>query len=188
MSRTASLLVFTVLAACAADVDGGDPTDPNPNSPNPNDPNDPNDPDPSGTLTPAELLTAIGHKECDDAFACEATFPADAGITFAEAFGADVTACYADAAQYYDAAAVEAAIAAGTIAFDGAAAQACVAGFAAPVCSSYWTEGPAVPDACASALVGKVATGGACAIDLECAGDNWCDDTTRKCAAIPEGA
>jgi len=137
-----------------------------------------------GGISAAEFLTAIAKKECDDAFTCKASFPTDAGITFEEAFGASAQVCYGQAAEYYDAAAVQAGITAGKIAFDGNAAKACVDGMGAPTCATYWDEGPNAPAACATALVGKVATGGACAIDFECAGDNWCDET-NKCAAIP---
>lgn len=188
MFRFTSILVL--FAACAADVDdGGSTENPNPNTPGPgDDPNDPNDPPtPGGSMTAAEFLTAIGNKDCDDAFTCKASFPTDEGVTFDEVFGASATACYGDAAQYYNATAVQAAITAGKIVFDGTAAKACVDSFAAPTCSTYWTQGPDLADACGTAMVGKVATGGACAVDFECAGENWCDDATKKCAAIPAG-
>lgn len=139
-----------------------------------------------GTLGVTEFLTAMGHKDCDDAFTCKANFPADAGVTFEEAFGADQQACYALVAEYYDAAAVEAAITAGKIAFDGAAAKTCVDGMAAATCTTYWDEGPNVPDACWTVLVGNVAVGGACTTDFECSGENWCDES-NKCAPIPAG-
>lgn len=184
----ANILLFCALAACTVDSTGesSDPDDPNPNSPS--NPNDPSNPNPGGsTMTAPQFLDAMGHKECDDAFACKASFPTDAGVTFAEAFGASTTECYAGAADYYDATAVQAGITAGKIAFDGTAAAACVASFSAPTCSAYWNDGPNFAAACDTALVGKVATGGACAIDFECSGDNWCDEATSKCAPIPTG-
>jgi hypothetical protein len=188
MNAVAKVLLLSVLAACAVDVGESAPDDPNPNSPNPNDPNpnDPNDPGGGGsTMTAPQFLDAMGHKECDDAFTCKTSFPADAGVTFAEAFGASAMACYADAAQYYNATAVQAAISAGKITFDGTAAAACVASFAAPTCGTYWDQGPALASACETAMVGKVAVGASCAIDFECAGENWCDDATKKCAPYP---
>jgi hypothetical protein len=186
MFRFASILIL--FTACAADV-GDTDTNPNPGSDpnNPSKPDDPSNPTPGGSMTAAEFLTAMGKKDCDDAFTCKANFPTDAGVTFPEAFGADVNACYTDAASYYNATAVQAAITAGKIAFDGTAAKACVDGFKAPTCTTYWTAGPDFVAACDTAMVGKVATGGACTIDFECAGENWCDDTTKKCAAIPAG-
>ena len=188
MYRFASILVL--FAACAADVDdGGTGNPPNSNTPqDPNKPDDPSDPStPGGSMTVGEFLTAMGKSECDDAFACKANFPADEGVTFADAFGATVNACYTDAASYYNATAIQASIAAGKIAFDGTAAKACVDGFKAPTCTTYWTEGPDLPVACDTAMVGKLATGAACTIDFECAGENWCDDTTKKCAPPPAG-
>lgn len=185
MFRFTSILVL--FAACAADVDDGGTEDPNPNTPQmPGD--DPNDPStPGGSMTAAEYLTALGKKDCDDAFTCQANFPTDAGVTFTEAFGATAMACYGEAAQYYNATAVQAAITAGKIAFDGTAAKACVDSFMAPACATYWTQGPDFATACDTAMVGKVATGATCAVDFECAGENWCDDATKKCAAIPAG-
>jgi len=136
------------------------------------------------SIAVADYLTRIGMQECDDAFACKATFPTDQGETFDQAFGASVDACYTGAAQYYDAAAVEAAISGGTITYDGAAASACLAGIAAPNCATYWTEGPDGPAECDTALVGKVADGAACKIDFECSNlASVCAPTTMKCTA-----
>ena len=141
------------------------------------------------TATASQVLSKFGMVECDDAFACKASFPADAGVTFDQAFGASAAACYADAATYYNATAVEASITANKITFDATAAGACVAGFsgtAAPVCTSYWTNGPAFPDACGDVFTGKVADGATCTNDLECAGAaSVCLDTTKKCGAEP---
>ena len=134
------------------------------------------------SMTAPAYFTALGKKECDDEFACMATFPASAGVTFTQEFGANATACYAEAAMYYDAAAVQASITAGRIAFDSASAAACIGGIPAPVCASYWTQGSQYPAACDKVLVGKVADGGACTIDLDCVKlESICDDTTKKC-------
>jgi hypothetical protein len=190
MKSIATVLLFA--AACVADVGdtggmpGGDPSNPNDPS-DPGKPDDPSDPPPGGGISVADFMTALGHKECDDAFTCKANFPTDAGVTFAEAFGASAMACYTDAATYYDAAAIQASISAGKIAYDGNAAKTCTQGFAAPTCGTYWTNGPDYPAACDTALVGKVATGAACTNDFECSADNWCDET-NKCAAIPANA
>ena len=187
MKRIAPVLMF--LAACATDVGdtGGKPNGPqDPN--NPSNPQDPTNPPPGGGMAVADFLTALGHKDCDDAFTCKANFPTDQGVTFDQAFGTSATACYADAAMYYNASAVQASISAGKITYDGNAAKTCVDGFAAPACGTYWTQGPSFPNACDTALVGKVATGAACTNDFECSGDNWCDDTSKKCAAIPANA
>ncbi len=184
-------LSLTTFAGCAADAPDGksNPTDPT----NPTNPGDNPGDNPGGTTTPtslsvADFLTGLGHKECDDAFTCKANFPTDQGVTFEQAFGADKNACYAEAATFYDPAAVQASIAAGKIDYDGTAAKTCLDGVGAPTCATYWTQGGNYPAACDTAMVGKVATGAACTNDFECAGENWCDDTTKKCAAIPAGA
>jgi hypothetical protein len=115
-----------------------------------------------------------------------ATFPASAGVTFTEEFGASATACYAGAAMYYDVAAVQASVTAGRIAFDGASAAACIGGIPAPVCASYWTEGSPYPAACDKVLAGKVADGGACTLDFDCVkSESVCDDATKKCGPVP---
>lgn len=137
------------------------------------------------------MLEKVGQVECDQAFTCKASFPTDVGVTFEQAFGADQSACYADAAAYYDAAAVEAGITADRIGFDATAAADCLAGLssaAAPVCTTFWTEGPAFPDACYTVFTGKVASGGACTIDFECSGELLCGDTSKTCEAAPAGA
>jgi len=182
-----------LFVACAADAppSGSNPT-------NPTNPSDPSNPgggmDPGGGMTTptslsvGDFLTAIGHKECDDAFTCKANFPTDAGVTFAEAFGANAMACYTDAATYFNVTAIQASIGAGKIAYDGSAAKQCVDGMAAPTCATYWTQGPNAPAACDTAMVGKVAAGAACTNDFECSGDNICGDTSKKCEAAPQGA
>jgi hypothetical protein len=183
------LISSLLLSACAADVggdDGANPGDPNSDTMNPNNPpTNPDDPPPGGGMSTADYLNAMGHKECDDAFTCKANFPTDAGVTFAEAFGANQTACYGDAAMYYDATKVQAAINAGKITFDGNKAKTCIDGWKAPVCTTYWNDGPNAPADCDSVMIGKVALGGACTIDFECSGDNYCE--ASKCTAEPAG-
>jgi hypothetical protein len=126
----------------------------------------------------------MAQKYCDEAFMCKASFPADAGVTFDEAFGASAQACVADAANYDMPAQVEAQITAGTIRFNGADAAACVAGIAFGTCQAFWDQGPTFPAACDTALVGTVADGGACIVDYECSSfTSYCDETTKKCTA-----
>lgn len=159
MKPTASLFAIAAALAACAGADNGD-----------------------DGVTATELLDRIGTVECDQAFACKATFPTDQGATFEEAFGATAQACYADAAQFYDAAGVEASIAAGKIKFDTSAANACLAGLqgiATPACATFWADGVAFPNACDNVFAGTVAQGGACANDLECAGDSICGDTNK---------
>jgi hypothetical protein len=128
-------------------------------------------------------------KECDQAFACKATFPTDQGVTFEQIFGATADACYMSAAEFYDAGSVEAAITGGTIAFDAAAASACLAGITAGDCATFWTAPPEFPAACNMVLQGKVADGGACKIDFECTNlQAICDDATKKCTVPADPA
>src|SRR5256885_16009651 len=77
---------------------------------------------------------------------------------------------------------VEAEITAGKIHFDGAAAAQCVAGITFGACSDFWTNGPNAPAACATAMVGTVADGGACVVDYDCStATSICDATAHTC-------
>lgn len=140
-----------------------------------------------GSATAADVMTKMAHAECDEAFACKASFPAGQGVTFTQVFGASATACYSQlAAEYYDATSVQASIAANKITFDASAAGQCVTGIAAmpaPVCATFWQNGPAFPAVCGDALVGKVADGAACTNDFECDADSYCGDADT-CVAI----
>lgn len=136
----------------------------------------------SGTSTPAQVMTKMDHAECDQAFACKASFPTDQGVTFEQAFGTSATDCYAKLGAFYDAASVEASISAGKIRFDAAAGAECVAAAPpAPNCTDLWQNGPQFPNACFDALSGKVADGAACTNDFECAETSYCDQTSKKC-------
>jgi hypothetical protein len=136
----------------------------------------------------ASFLHEMGKKYCDQAFACKASFPTDQGVTFEQAFGASAMACIADADMYNNAPAVAAAITGGTITWNPADATACLAGITFPACAQFWTDGANEPAACATALVGKVADGGACVIDFECANlSSYCDETSKKCTVDTGG-
>jgi hypothetical protein len=134
-----------------------------------------------------DVMTKMTRAECDEAFACRASFPAGQGVTFEQVFGATAAACYTQlAADYYDATSVQASITANKITFSASAAGQCVTGIAAmpaPVCATFWQDGPDFPDACYDAFVGKVADGAACANDFECGADSYCGDADT-CTAI----
>jgi len=116
-----------------------------------------------------------------------ASFPATAGTTFADAFGASVADCESG---YFDVASITAEIAAGKIQFDATAASACVSGItAAASCTAYWAGGNTYPAACDTAMVGTVADGGACVVDFDCsAAGSICDATTLKCGPDTQAA
>lgn len=141
-----------------------------------------------GALTATAFLGQISQKFCDEAFTCQASFPTDVGVTFADAFGASAAECVSASAAYD--APVEARVAAGTIQFNAADAATCVGGIAFGTCTEFWTQGPTtVPPACATALVGTLADGATCVIDYECIGaTSYCDDATKKCTPGATGA
>jgi hypothetical protein len=121
-------------------------------------------------------------KYCDEAFACKASFPTDAGVTFDEAFGASAMACYADSDASFDIPTIIAQIQAGTIVWNPSDADTCLAGITFGTCDEFWQQGGNEPAACGTALVGTVADGGACVSDWECVNlMSYCDETTKKC-------
>jgi hypothetical protein len=184
--RSVSFMYFglTLIAACAADAPPGKGGNPGGGNPGGGDPGGGNPG--GGSMTATEFVAAMGKHDCDDAFTCKANFPTTQGTTFEQAFGASASACYTDAAGYYNAPAIEAAISKGTIVYDGAAAASCIAGIPAPNCATYWTAEPNWPASCDTAMVGKTADGGACTVDFECSSAQaMCDDTSKKCAPAP---
>ncbi len=179
--------LVTVAACVGSPPDGGGTTNPGGTTTNPGggmNPGggDPNPGNPGTSMSLADYLSATGHKECDQAFACMSTFPAADGA-FADSWDSSATACYADAAMYYDPTMIQAEITAGHITFDGVAAATCIAGIVQTTdCAGYWANGPDEPAACDTALVGNVADGGACVIDFDCSNlESICDTTTNKC-------
>ena len=141
------------------------------------------------SMTATQFLTQMEMKYCDEAFTCQASFPTDAGVTFADAFGASASVCYSDGAAYDMPASVETEITAGKIHYDAAAAASCVAGITYASCSDFWTNGGNYPASCDTALVGTVANGGACVVDYDCSSaDSVCDPTAHTCGPVPQGS
>lgn len=131
-----------------------------------------------GGVTATQFLAQMNEQFCTQAFMCQATFPTDEGVAFADAFGASVTECVSFGEEYDMPAQVEAAITAGKIQFNSSDAAACLAGITFPACTSFWTDDASYPAACDTALVGTVADGGACTVDYECSNlDAYCDGT-----------
>lgn len=136
-----------------------------------------------GSISATDYLTRMDKQYCDEAFTCQASFPAMTGETFADDFGASAQDCYADAAAYEMATVVESEIAAGKIHFDGAAAAQCIAGITFGACSDFWANGGSYPAACDTAMVGTIADGGACVVDYDCSNVDSICLTTQKCGA-----
>jgi hypothetical protein len=178
MKRAALLFA---LAACTAGTPDGDDSSTGDDSTTGG--------DDSGTgdgLGPAGFLEQFASAECTFAHGCQAEFPADAGITFEEAFGASVTECEAMAAEFYQPDGVRDAVNRGTIVYDRAAAEACLAQLDFGTCQTYFMGTFEIPEPCFDALVGQIADGAACAIDFECSGaESWCDPTSQKCGPAP---
>ena len=131
----------------------------------------------------ATFLSGMGHKFCDEAFTCKASFPAtQGGPTFDQIFGTSAMQCYSDAEAHDMPAAVASEITAGKIMWNPTDAMACLAGLTFPACTDYWMNGANFPAACQTAMVGTVADGGACIVDYDCQNvQSYCDATSKKC-------
>ena len=143
----------------------------------------------TGGMTATQFLTQMEMKYCDEAFTCQASFPTNQGVTFADAFGASASVCYSDGAAYDMPASVETEITAGKIHYDAAAAASCVSGITFGACTDFWANGGTYPAACNTALVGTVADGGACVVDYDCSSaQSVCDPTAHTCGPQAQGS
>ena len=141
------------------------------------------------SMTATQFLTQMEMKYCDEAFACQSSFPANQGGTFADAVGASASVCYSDGAAYDMPASVESEITAGKIHYDAAAAASCVSGITFGACSDFWANGGTYPASCDTALVGTVADGGACVVDYDCSSaQSVCDPTAHTCGPQAQGS
>ena len=142
-----------------------------------------------GGMTATQYLTQLDQKFCDEAFTCQASFPATAGETFADDFGASASECVADGVAYDMPDVVETEITAGKIHFDASAAASCIAGITYASCTTFWADTDTYPASCDTALVGTVADGGTCVVDYDCSNlESVCDQTAHTCGAAPQGA
>ncbi len=187
-----AMLFLVLLTACAAELQptGGTTGGSNQGgTPNPGSGGNPN-PGGGSSMTATQYLTAMEMKYCDEAFACQASFPTTQGVTFAQAFGSSASQCYSDGAAQDMPAQVEAEITAGKIHFDAAAAASCVAGIMFGTCTDFWAgTGGTIPSGCSTALVGTVADGGACVVDYDCSSaQSVCDPTAHTCGPQAQGS
>lgn len=178
-SILSTILVSLALTACMTDVGGeGSPTGGDGNS-NGNGNGNGSGNGSSGGATPSDVAALISGTECEQAHLCKASFPADFGATFAEVYGASVDACLPLNDAFWGVDGIDAAVDGGTVTFDQAAADECMTGsISAPTCSTFFEQGPGVPDACWGVFTGTVAVGGACQIDFECSNGSYCGSGT----------
>ncbi len=192
--RLHTILIASLLAACAAeapdDIDNTDGTGDGTGTGSGNGSGNGSGTGPGGgsqSMTATKFLEQMNMKFCAEAFTCKASFPTNSGTTFDQEFGASQQACASDGLAADDPAGVEMQISAGKISFNATDAAACVSGIAFSSCDAFWNGTDAFPSACATALVGKVADGGACVTHLECSGEaSYCDETSNTCKAETE--
>jgi hypothetical protein len=126
-------------------------------------------------MTSSIFMERLITLECIAAFACKAQYPTDAHRSFAVAWGTDLDDCIVTDVDYLQRAKIEAAITGGTITWDPALAEACLAAPGIPSsCSQLFADHYDWADACYAALLGHIADGGTCTTDWECALGSIC--------------
>ena len=133
-----------------------------------------------GVGSAGEAAQASLEQTCATAFECQAEFP-DGGSSFEQLFGASEAACVAKLGAAFAPADVQASVDAGRIIYDAADARVCLDAREATTCAEFWGGEPELPPECGTAFVGAVQPGGACTIDLDCAGGATCNDQTLVC-------
>jgi hypothetical protein len=124
---------------------------------------------------------------CSKAFECRDEFPPDQGVEFEQIFGTSEAECVANFTEALDPADVQESVAAGRVIFDAADAQVCLAAVNGVTCGQFFGDEPFTqPPECDTAFVGTVPSGGACTIDLDCAGDGDCNVETLTCSGGSE--
>lgn len=78
-------------------------------------------------------------------------------------------------------AALEEAIAAGTVVYDGTEAPSCLAAFRALGCDLFSSR---VPPACERTLAGTIPLGDPCSLNDECEGNAFCDRSGDSCPGV----
>jgi hypothetical protein len=131
-----------------------------------------------GGFGPRDFIASFALEECQHAHSCRNEFPPDAGVTFEQAFGADIAMCEAMALQFYQPDVVRDSVNAGRILYNQSQAAACIGTIDFGTCAQYFGGTSQLPAACDQALVGQIPDGQQCNHDLECSSPtSWCGDT-----------
>lgn len=132
------------------------------------------------SVTLSQYFVQIAAIQCDQAWQCKDSFPADAGYTFDSAWADSAATCAANLVTAWNAAQVETEIAKGRIEYNGTAAVSCLEGVTFAACSDYWQTGIQWAEPCYHVVTGMVEPGGACESLYSCTTYN-CDATTHTC-------
>ena len=131
------------------------------------------------SLSAGGFATGLASGFCGKAFECMSTFPGTAA-DFSAAFGADETACKA---MFVSGAMLQAAVDAGRVTFNAADGSSCLSAINGFTCPQFWDPNTPFPTTCNTALVGTVATGGACTLNAECVSAS-CNGTTCNAPGV----
>lgn len=147
---------------------------------------------------PAKLSDALQdsiHRQCQKAFSCKSSYVAamHGNESFENHYGgATADACFNsvktialtfNGQDFFTK--LDASVSAGRIKYNANDYETCLTAGEAETCDQFFGQNGAtemLPAACDTAEVGLVATGGACTIDLDCAGAvDSCDPTAHTC-------
>lgn len=120
------------------------------------------------SLTAGSYLTQFTDIFCGSAFECESSFPETPQTgTHEDNFGPDEATCKTG---FITAEQIQASVDAGRVTFDAGVARTCLSKFEALDCAGYWDAltVTGLPAECDVALVGTVATGGQCTLNVDC--------------------
>lgn len=132
--------------------------------------------------TAEDLLHGVFGSICTEAFSCKSSYAPASGDTFAQDWGTSVANCTDGFDAYYGAGHINGDVTNGKATFDASAASACLAGIAFSTCADFFNDVYTYPAACSTAIVGSVATGGACNSAYECADASAdCPPSTLVC-------
>jgi len=132
------------------------------------------------SITPTSYLEQIAKIQCDQAYHCRDSFPADAGYVFEDVWSTSPEACVQSLLAQWQPMQIETEIAKDRIRFDGAAALACLSGVTFAACTDYWSRGIEWAEPCYHVVIGMVPNGGTCEIDYDCK-SYYCDTIDHRC-------
>lgn len=131
-------------------------------------------------ITATKYCDGLASDDCTEAFKCRSSFPANAGYSFVDVYGENLGDCQMRLVSDFQPDKIESEIALGRVGFDGEAAAECLQALSYGDCADYFQNGPHWDSPCYQMFTSKVASGGACALDMSCTSGS-CDQTTLTC-------
>lgn len=135
---------------------------------------------PPAAITATKYCDGLATDDCNEAFKCRASFPANAGYSFVDVYGENLGDCHTRLLSDFQPDKIESEISLSRVAFDGEAAAECLQALTYGDCADYFQNGPHWDASCYQMFTSEVATGGACALDMSCT-SGTCNQSTLTC-------